>query len=432
MVKHRGSFINWLVILCFLLLLFQSPLSRLELPFGLSSFFGLFDELLTVAFFIVLLIRAGSRGVPRRYLVDALFFSGFLFVGFLGTAMNNLQPASAVIEDVIACSKFFVVLYGASALFRDEHAGDILKSLGKICRILIIIFFFLVAIDEVLPGLIFPGSRSTSGLHAVQLFYYHPSVLSQVSAMLLAVVTIESSRCSNVYRVLALLIMCSTITSKAIGFAFLYLFLCGFGRIKSNVGRIALVCCALLCVLFVSSDAIASYYGNEQSARHTLLSDSLQIAGDNMPIGLGFGTFASAAAASHYSPVYLELGYLAHYGLGYINTNYLTDTFWPVLLGEFGYLGTALFTGIIVLILRRSIFLLNSQRDIGIAALSIVGYLLICSAGATAFFNPMAVANALVLALCFAARKTSIVILGKRCKSVSTTSTDYYLRRSVH
>lgn len=394
-----------LVALCFLLLLFQSPLSRLDLPLGLSSFFGYFDELLAIVLFAVLLIHAGSRGVPRRYFIDALFFLGFLFVGFAGTATNNLQPASAVIEDVIACSKFFVVLYGAIALFRDEHAGEILESLGKLCRIPIIVFSLLVAIDEIVPGLIFPSSGSMSGLHAVQLFYYHPSVLSQVSALLLAVVSVESSKRNNVYRALALLIMCSTLTSKAIGFAFLYFFLCGFGRIKGGIGRLALVCCALLCIVFVSSDAIAFYYGNEQSARHTLLSDSLQIAEDNMPVGLGFGTFASAAAANHYSPVYLELGYLSHYGLGYINSNYLTDTFWPVLLGEFGYLGTVLFIGIIILILRRSISLLNSKRDIGIAVLSIMGYLLICSAGATAFFNPMAVANALVLALCFATGK---------------------------
>ena len=159
------SFIKQIVTLCFLLLLFQSPLSRLDLPLGLASYFGYLDELLAIALFVVLLVRAGSRGVPRRYFKDVILFMGFLLVGFVGTATNNLQPISAVIEDVIACSKFLIVLYGFISLLRDNHAGEILERLEKISRALIVLFFILALIDEILPGFIFSGDKIMSILY---------------------------------------------------------------------------------------------------------------------------------------------------------------------------------------------------------------------------------------------------------------------------
>lgn len=410
MTKSKASFAKPFVIFSCLLLLVQSPITRSGLPSGFTSLVGYYDEFLGFVFFGVLLVRVMLRGIPKNYFKIVLLFVGFIAVGFIGTAANNLQPASAVIEDVVACSKFVIVLYGSISLMKDKDSTAILLSLEKISRVLIVVLFSLVVIDEILPGTLFSGGTGAFGLREVHLFYYHPSVLAQVSALLLAVLSIGFPERNRVYRVLALLIMCSTLTSKAIGFVFLYFFICGIGRTKSGVARFGLVLCAVLCVVFVSSDAISLYYGNTQSARYTLMADSLQIAADNAPLGLGFGTFGSAAAANNYSPVYLQLGYLARYGLGYAGTtSYLTDTFWPVLFGEFGYLGTLLYSGLIFVISRKCVYLLNRNRGLGIASLSIMGYLLICSTGATAFFNPMSVANALVLGLLFSVKKASAV-----------------------
>ena len=434
MAKSRSSFAKPFVVFSCLLLLVQSPITRSGLPSGITSLVGYYDEFLGFVFFGVLLVRVMLRGIPKNYFKIVLLFVAFIAVGFIGTAANNLQPASAVIEDVVACSKFLIVLYGSISLMKDKDSAAILLSLEKISRVLIVVLFSLVVVDELLPGMLFSSGTGAFGLREVHLFYYHPSVLAQVSALLLAVVSIGFPERNRVYRVLALLVMCSTLTSKAIGFVFLYFFLCGIGRTKSGVARFGLVCCAVLCVLFVSYDAISLYYGNAQSARYTLMADSLKIAANNAPVGLGFGTFGSAAAANAYSPVYLQLGYLAHYGLGYAGTtSYLTDTFWPVLFGEFGYLGTLLYSGLIFVISRKCVYLLNRNRGLGIASLSIMGYLLICSTGATAFFNPMSVANALVLGLCLASKKRPEADTVETGETVpSRTSLNGYRKRRVN
>ena len=394
-------FLKNVISIFFLLLLFQSPLSRLNLPAYVSIGIGYCDELIASLFLLILLFNILSRGIHKLYVKELFLFALFLSIGLIGTIINHLQPPPAVIEDIVSCSKFLAVLYGTTLLLESDTAEKILNNLGKISRALTIVLFVLVVIDELAPGILFIGSTDVLGLHAVQLFYYHPAVLAQVSALLLGVITATPRKYNWLYILFLLTIMVTTLTSKAFGFVFLYIFFYGLGKAKSWISRLVIISCAFICIALVSSDAIVAYYGNEQSARYTLMADSLQIAKENMPIGLGFGTFASAAAASYYSPIYVQLGYLSHYGLGYVSTSYLTDTFWPVLFGEFGYLGTCVFVIIIILIIARCLSLLRKSSSLGVCSLSIMGYLLICSTSATAFFNPISVVNALVLGICF-------------------------------
>lgn len=399
MSKAKWSIAKAFVCISFVVLLFQSPLSRSALPEPFPSFFGLYDELVAGVFFIALIVYAIKRGIPKEYFKDVFLFLFFLGIGFAGTVLNDLQPLPAVFEDVVSCSKFAMTLYGVRVILRGTEAEEILRTLERISYVLIAVLFALTIIDEMLPNRLFENRGGGSGLHAAQLFYYHPSVLAQVSAMLLAVISTRPSKRNYGYRAMALTVLLATLTSKALGFVFLYLFVCGYGKMKSGPAKAAIALCAILCVALVASSTLDEYYGNDASARYTLTADSIEIANENAPIGLGFATFGSAAAASHYSPVYIGLGYLAHYGLGYVSTSYLTDTFWPALFGEFGYLGTLAFIGVIFLILKRCMSLSAIDRNAGVGALSIMGYLLISSTAATAFFNPISVSNAMVLGL---------------------------------
>lgn len=401
MNKTKWSVVKAFVCISFVLLLFQSPLSRSLLPTPLPAFFGLYDELVAGVFFVALVVYVVRRGIPKEYFKDVALFTFFLGVGFLGTILNNIQPLPAVFEDVVSCSKFVMAFYGVRILVRGTDAEEVMRNLERICYVLIVALFVLTIIDEMLPNLLFESGASGSGLHAVQLFYYHPSVLAQVSAILLAVISIRPSRRNYGYRAMALAVLLATLTSKALGFVFLYLFICGYGKTKSGLAKAIITLCAVLCVIFVASSTLDEYYGNELSARYTLTMDSIEIANENAPIGLGFAAFGSAAAVSYYSPVYIGLGYMARYGLGYGSTSYLTDTFWPVLFGEFGYFGTLAFAGIIFLILKRCVSLFRIDKDAGVGGLSIMGYLLISSTAATAFFNPISVSNAMVLGLSF-------------------------------
>jgi hypothetical protein len=100
--------------------------------------------------------------------------------------------------------------------------------------------------------------------------------------------------------------------------------------------------------------AIATYdsyvlQGGE-NARTRMTVDSVVLAVQHFPFGVGFGRFGSATAASNYSVEYMKLGYDAIQGLGgpdnpHNHGRWLTDTQWPSIVGEAGLVGAVCFVG---------------------------------------------------------------------------------------
>jgi hypothetical protein len=66
---------------------------------------------------------------------------------------------------------------------------------------------------------------------------------------------------------------------------------------------------------------------------------SVAIARDNLPFGEGIGRFGSHMSREVYSPVYAEYGMDGMYGIAEMWPIAVTDTFWPMILGEAGLLG---------------------------------------------------------------------------------------------
>ena len=88
------------------------------------------------------------------------------------------------------------------------------------------------------------------------------------------------------------------------------------------------------------------YLGNgAPEARTVLTEDSFKVAGGYFPGGAGFGRFGSAVAAENYSPEYVARGYPTVWGLGRTEEDgrFLTDTEWPAIIGEAGFLGALAF-----------------------------------------------------------------------------------------
>ena len=86
------------------------------------------------------------------------------------------------------------------------------------------------------------------------------------------------------------------------------------------------------------------------NARTRMTVDSVTLALQHFPFGVGFGRFGSAIARDNYSIEYLRLGYDNVYGLGSPNNpnnhgRFLTDTQWPAIVGETGLVGALFFIG---------------------------------------------------------------------------------------
>lgn len=92
--------------------------------------------------------------------------------------------------------------------------------------------------------------------------------------------------------------------------------------------------------------------------RMALYVGSLAVARDFFPLGAGLGRFGSYMSEAHYSPLYDRYGLDVVFGLSPDQPEAISDTFWPMALGELGPLGLvglAAFLGIILVGLWRAV-----------------------------------------------------------------------------
>jgi hypothetical protein len=77
----------------------------------------------------------------------------------------------------------------------------------------------------------------------------------------------------------------------------------------------------------------------QMQPRVALYLGSAAVARDEVPLGAGLGRFGSHMSREVYSPVYAEYGMELMYGIKPERPIAVTDTFWPMILGETGLLG---------------------------------------------------------------------------------------------
>jgi hypothetical protein len=87
--------------------------------------------------------------------------------------------------------------------------------------------------------------------------------------------------------------------------------------------------------------------GEITQARTALYVGSLEIARDHFPLGGGLGRYASWMTRVHYSPLYYEYGLNRIHGLAPRNPVFVTDTFWPQILGELGVVALAAYVAFV-------------------------------------------------------------------------------------
>lgn len=118
------------------------------------------------------------------------------------------------------------------------------------------------------------------------------------------------------------------------------------------------------------------------SARSALLSNSINIMLDYFPFGVGFGKYGSYYSMLNYSEYYTLYGMSNIYGLSQSYSKYITDTFWPMILGETGFFGfvcyAAFIAVVLVKILKKAVYSIHRGIDIfPVWAFLIIGQALI-------------------------------------------------------
>lgn len=368
------------------------------------SVIGYFDELfalLAVPYFISQLLKDKFRlkikrgGYSRHVII-------FLLIGIIGSIIYSYQPfVSVALPDTFLCMKFWLSLYVGKQLFRKMDIRRYGKRIYFHVRLITGVYTLLVLVDNF--GRIFPASIRY-GLRSTQLMYSHPTVFVACCALLTMVLLSvrDYARNYKVWLIIQMLLICTTIRSKAFGTAMAIMLICYFVFYrKKKFSLRTLVLFAPLAVALGWNQIEYYFFSSIQSdsARYQLLMASIEVAKDHFPLGSGFGTFASYYSGLSYSPLYEIYGLTNVNGLRQGATSFVSDSFWPMVIGQTGFVGMVAFILAIVMLFKTIQKIRQVSLSYYASALCGMCYLLIASMAESAFVHPLAVPIAMMIGL---------------------------------
>lgn len=391
-IKQRS-----LIGIIFLLLLLTMTSTGISV---IDSVLGHMDELMELVLLLYILLNIKSRIAKKIYPVCCIWLV-MLAVGLCGSLLWREQSMAAIIVDVVfTCSKFMVA-YAAGYRYFSKRDRDV-SAVYRIARILVVALTILSVHDLIFPAF-FDKADFRYFLYSQRLFFIHPTYLTHAAVTLLLIFVYEQMdrKVNNMsYMVMSSYLIVVAMRTKGIGFLgvfwlmYAYLFLFKFkekGAMYLGGGLVA--------VIFGMS-AIKDYFftAGRYSPRQILLQDSWMLFKRYFPIGAGFAAFGSPTAANYYSPLYTELGYENNWGMGPVENMFLSDSFWPCILGQFGFFGLVLMCCVIFVFMKKAVKMLKRDKREGFVPFMIMLYLLISSFAETSFFNPTSMLLFLIFA----------------------------------
>lgn len=387
---------NEFLIFLLYLSVFQNPLEDLLHPLSY------FDESWGFLFIMAACLFHPVIRFSRKYRDWLLIFLTFMAIGLTANALYAYQTAPLVLLDIITNTKFFTSLFAIS-LFVNADGYEIDKS--RISRHVryISVFLFLLALTDCAVHLLgredMYAYLSGGGM---KLMYSHVTYLTG-ALVFLTVLLLFFYRKGNGYFIVAnSVVILLTMRSKGYGFVAVVFFIWTFIiKNKSFTLKLRHLLMAFSLLLCLAWPKIYLYYVqlSESSARAVMTLTSFKIMKDYFPIGVGFGTYGSNAAAVNYSPVYVKYGFLNYYELGGNpeRTGFFSDTFWPIIFGQTGFLGAVAYLILIGAIFKESLKVRHSNRNVYASVLAAIAYLLISSTSEPAFHNSVAIPLTIVL-----------------------------------
>lgn len=352
--------------------------------------FKYIDELVALWLIVWLLYGVLVKKIP--FYKDYTFII-FVYVAYLVySLLLHVNIVVAVVSDFVVIFKSMAVFLAVSTLGFDLNR----KDRQVLSMLLFFLFFFLLSL-----GLSGVGIKSV---------FTHPSRFATacvVCAFLLFYINKVTIR-SIVFFVVYLSLGLFSLRSKMYGFFTFSLFflILNYRSIILNYFKLErkhlfMTFCLVIPVLFFTWDKLYFYfiYGvrdfSHIFARPALYLGSLQIAFDYFPFGTGFASYASYFSAIYYSPIYDDYGLSNVHGLSYISPGFIADSFFPCILGQFGFFGLLLFFLFWFRILRESQF-----AEVKVLPLLIFIFFMIESVADSTFTHNRGMFVMIILGLC--------------------------------
>lgn len=404
---------RFLIVLSIIFILFQDQLMYVSQIQWLSYT----DEIIIlVLLFMSLLIIVKEKKMKKISLTIIIGILGFSAIGIVSGYLNSSVDFITTISANFLSIKFLILIFAFTTIKLSKSTIDFLiQCLVIIANIAIVVGVINMIFPEIYLS-IFPWGyiESRLGIIAPSSIFEHPGTYGWFLMIVASYHYVKYSTENNkkdlrkflIYALFAIFsmkakVMISLMVTVVIGNII-------SGKSKVNIKKILLSLLVVALVAIIFHDFLIYTYvhyftaQNGITARGALNMNSILIALDYLPLGVGFGKFGSYYAGANYSEYYYQFGMDNIYGLYPENPMYATDTFWPSVIGETGVLGAVVFIACLVKIYKELMKNVKINPDVIVPIWGLLVFLqsLVESIGAPTFNSaPFNVVIALIVSM---------------------------------
>lgn len=390
-------------LILFMFLFPQSILSQI------SDIFSYSDEIFAVLGGCAFFNRYSRKIIWRIYPhVKKIMTFAFIIalIGWISSYLHKIQPSLGVnLFDCFTFLKFFFIFFLSLLLLRKSRLDKVIIPIYQLTTFYLITGFIFLVISQVIDiGMTF---EKRYGFNSFMFINSNPGDYASILIISLVIVHIYSSykkKSCRFVKLITIILIIFTFRGKSLGFIATYLMVVFFIERYNNLSVKSLVILAILGIVggYVQ---IRYYFVDNITPRALLLSNGIVTANDHFPLGAGYSTYGSNMAKIHYSPLYTQYGFKNIWGMNEEEEMFLNDNFWPMIMGQYGWIGLILFI-LILLVLFKIVSDNIVQKQLKIAGFSIFFLLLYSSIGGPIFVHYIGCASIIIFSLIMRASKT--------------------------
>ncbi len=346
------------------------------------------DEVIAIFSIIYIILKLTltqyKKKCPTNIIKLILVVIVLIIIGLISNITAKIQTnLFIIIVDIISNFKIVFISVAMYMMLNKETANDILKKLNVMSKI----FIILGIIFGILSLFFNLGMRGEYryGIYCFNFIFSQAHIYSMFLLFALLVVAFNAKRDKIFFLYWILVDIQLILTTKGTSIMtcicsfLIYIYIYKKGKIK-----LRMIIPIGIAIAIFGGYQINTYLLNTTAPRSVLYIYGLKTAMTYFPIGSGFATFGSDMAAKHYSLLYMKYGFYNRYGMSPDKTSFLNDNYWPMILGQFGIIGTPL-TIYMIYILFKVVQKSLINRNIKTIMFTIIFYMIIASVGASIF-----------------------------------------------
>lgn len=386
-------------IIIFYLLIFQDYLT------SIFHVFTYLDDALGLVYFPVLMIFIANNReykISRDNIIMTLMMLIIIVLGFWGNWKSSSQTIPYILQDVIAVNRFIFVYALSRIIFNCLNMEYYKKKISKHCSIVIALMFLLAMLEWFgITNKEISNSREILGftIKSLTLWFSQPVGVGTFTIALLAIHVYTSQKRNYIAIAGGSILAIGSMRFKSIAMIFVFIVMYRQIILKGKYvsKRMWIVILGISAIL--GWGQLKYYYlDNEDAARAAMTIASVEIAKDNFPHGTGFGTFGSYVSGINYSDIYYQYDLYNVHGLSEEISTFVSDTFWPTVIAQFGFVGTIAYLVIFYLLFRKCNEMYYSKKAY-FSSLVIFLFIMINTTSGSAIYHPYFTLFAVLLAM---------------------------------